>query len=336
MDYSKINLAKEAFSNGAYSAAYEIFVSLIHSGEKDSTLFLYRALAEIGKTPLEKINVSQITANLTFAYQTLCNSTADAETLISLLSQCLSDCLLLHKSINREFKELDEQLRNQYQGSSGVSFESDDPIQREREHAESQRIQANNNQINQKRSRLENQYKELIDQIISHALKNIAQAPQITHNEYLVPLGLLSEMDSAKALTSESTQTLVENFILSVKNERNSHYWSQNRQQYDALRAEASSLEKTIALILTTEIDKAKQEISTAEAIIKDSKRERKRYALLNFSDRRPLGEKISTSKKTIKAETQNLKQLEAGVCEKCETYRQRLNQVNLELQKQR
>ena len=129
---------------------------------------------------------------------------------------------------------------------------------------------------------------------------------------------------------------IVNTFVKLVKKSRNEHYWTEHQETYQSLLSEDSVLKKQIQDILDMQLMETKEQVENATKKKEIAKKERKRYALFNRVDRKPLSNEISQSKKIIKAGTQKLENLNKGICEECEPLRARIREINHELAVQR
>lgn len=332
MENHAMQIMKNAFYNGAYSLVFDLSSDAIKDPNVDNIAYLYRALSEIGMTEFSALNSTSVNSNVLFAFQQLRKNSGTVEDIEKQLDDSLTMCIAISDTLKSKFDEADEKLACQYQGSVGITFDSDDPAEKVAEDRE----RAFNNNINIQRYNLQKKYDDIVSSLFEAALKTVVQAEPLLATRHLVGLEFLDHLETVIHRVDATVAESVRKFAADVREARNEYYWNQNSEIYNSLISEKKQLEKriedTLAAQLAQNEDARKQAIEAKEKAIK----EKRRYSLLNFADRKPQNEIISKAKDVIKHSKETEKELKAGKCSLCDADRNRLDEINLELSIQR
>lgn len=332
MENRTLELMEKAFYDGAYGLVLDLSVDALKSVKVNNIAYLYRTLSEIGMADIATISPTNAKSSISFAFQQLCKENGTVSQYEKLFDDSLMMCIAITHTLEAKFKEADEELKQQYQGSAGISFDSDDPaekVARERE-------RAFNDNINKQRNTLKKKYTSIISSLFEIALTTIIQLETFDSQKHLIGLDFLDHLETVIHRASETTAESVKAFTKAVKAARNENYWAQNSDLYNALIAEQTQLRKKIKETLDTQLVKNEEVRKQAKEAKEMAARERKRYSLLNFKDRKPQNKIISNAKATIKNSKVIEKELKAGKCALCDADRKRLTEIATELSLQR
>lgn len=332
MDNKVLNPIEESFFEGAYSLTYDLSTEAIKTGSIGNIAYLYRSIAEIGMSDITTISLTTVKSNISFAFGQLIKDCTSIERAEELFDDSLTMCISVAKTLEANFKTLDEELSQQYQGSAGISFESDDPAER----AEEKRQEAFNYNINTQRHNLKEKYEDIVKALFETTLITILQTNIIRENKHMVSLNFIDHIKNVIHSVDNTTANAVKSFITEVKKARNEHYWKENAELYKSLTFEKSQREENISQILKNQLERTEKEMTKAIEAKEAATKERRRYSLFNSKDRKPQSKIISEAKKTIKQCKEKEKQLKAGKCELCEADRKRISAIETELTIQR
>ncbi len=323
---------EEAFYEGVYSLAFELSSDVIKVRSVDNIAYLYRALSEIGMKEFSALNATAVKSNVSFAFQQICKTSGTVEAVEKQLDDSLTMCLAISKTLQAKFEEVDEALKLQYQGSVGISLDSDDPAEKARQ----ERERAVNNTINNQRNSLRNKYESIISTLFETALNSVIRSETLISNKHLVGLNFLDHLEVVTHRVDATVVGPVMMFVAEVKKARNEAYWAENSELYHSLTSEKQQLEKKIEDTLAAQL--MKTEVARQRAIDAKEKaiKERKRYSLFNVKDRKPQSDIIYKAKTVIKRLNVEEKELKAGKCPLCDVDRKRIDEINFELSVQR
>lgn len=332
MENLTMQLIENAFYDEAYSLVFNLSSDAIKDSNVDNIMYLYRALSEIGMENFSTLNSTNINSNILFAFQQLCKGNETVEDLEKKLDYSLTMCMAISNTLKSKFKEADEDLKKQYQGSMGVFFDYDDPAEK----AKQDRERAFNNNINTQRNNLKKKYDDIISSLFETALKTVVQAKPLLSSKHLVGLEFLDHLETVIHKVDTTAAQSVQRFTMDVRKARNEEYWAKNSEVYNSLISEKKQLEKRIEDTLVKQLaqneDARKQAIDAKVKAIK----EKRRYSLFNFADRKPQNNIISKAKQVIKHSKKKEKELKAGICSLCNADRKRISEINTELNAQR
>lgn len=332
MENRTMQLMENAFYDGAYSLVFDLSSDAIKDPNVDNIAYLYRALSEIGMAEFSAINSTNVNSNVLFAFQQLCKESGIVEDIEKKLDGSLTMCIAISNTLESKFEEADEELKKQYQGSAGITFDSDDPAEK----AKQDRERAFNNNINNQRHNLKKKYDDIISSLFETALNTVVQAEALLSNKHLVGLEFLDHLETVTHRVDTTVAQSVQKFVADVRKARNEEYWAKNSEVYNLLISEKKQLEKRVEDTLATQLaqneEARKRAIDAKEKAIK----ERRRYSLFNFADRKPQNNIISKAKDVIKHSKEKEKELKAGICSLCDADRKRLSEINTELNAQR
>lgn len=142
--------------------------------------------------------------------------------------------------------------------------------------------------------------------------------------------------DYAVAGASEKTEAQVLSLCCDIKQKRNDRYWQEHKREYDKLTSEKNEIQQRIEQTIKEELANIASEKAKAEEIKKRAKKERKRYSIFNFADRKPQNAIISKARSVIKHCEKTEKELLQGNCAKCFDDQKRLTEIDNELTIQR
>lgn len=323
---------ERAFFEGAYSVAYDLSSDMIKSGEINGMAFLYRALSEIGKSDLSTLLLKVVKADITFAFRQVLLDCKTVNTAEKYLNNGLMMCSSIADTLKENLNILDGELKEQYQGSAGITLDSDDPAIKVKE--EQQR--AHNNDINRQRNYLSEKYENIVACLFEIAFTTILETPIMLNNKSEVTLEFIEFIEKLLFRVDISIQKKVKTYISEVKKARNEQYWKTNAKLYKRLKSEKEEYEGKIAKILSEKIAQCEKEIQEASIIKEDAKKKRKHYSLFNFKARKPYNKTISKARKTIKHNEELKEQYRSGVCEECKYEQKMLNDIIVNLTAQR
>lgn len=329
---SQIDLLHKAYFAGSYGTAYDICVGLIRSGEISGCVLMYRAFSAIGKTQIMDADLDAIRAELKLALEMVMTEADSTDSVIDSLDEIVMISRELCKSLKEKHDKELEALQSQFKGSVGVSFDSDDPAERQRQEAERQ----HNNAINKQIYRLNTKHSELVAVILDTVIAYTIQFTEERNCFERIPLSLVHRIDGCQGLDGSSVSGRIPAYVMKVKEERNNFYWSEHKQEHSMLLLEKRKREERICDTLRGHVNQAKHHIALAEEVIKFDKEKRKQYSIFNFSERKPFDKRISEMKAKIRTIKEHLAEYEAGICEECNHDRKRLSEIDAELNKQR
>lgn len=332
MDDRTLLRIERAFFEGAYSIAFDLSSETVKSQSRDNSEFLYRAMSEIGMSDFKTLSIDSIAANLCFAFEELCKDCETVEEAEKKFNNALMMCSSINDTLREKFEILDEELKCQYQGGTGISFDSDDPAEKEKRDRE----RAFNNNINVKRNILKEKYENIVSCLFEVTITSIYKTDIFKNSMSEISLEFIEFVGGFTHQVSKTTSKAINEFFSAVKRQRNEKYWSQNADLYKILITERAQYEKKIEQTLKYNIARSEQEIEKAEKDKEAAKKERKRYSIFNFKDRKPHNKIIDKSREIIKVNKKLIENYHAGVCEECEHEQKRIKEINIHLTTQR
>lgn len=326
-----LTLLEKTFSEEAYSTAHRIGMSLMQAGNTSGEVFLYTTLAEIGMSKISEVNVSSFKSDFSFAIGQLTLDSLSVQEIEDIFKKTLQICSTITKTLTANYQAEDDMLKSKYQGSSGISLDSNDPTDRQKQDRE----RAINNSINEERHGLKEKYHTLVKTIFSCVISTITLDKQLLVNKHLVSLEFLKVLVKCSGYVDHQMKHELDSFVRDIKESRNEYYWQKNDGLRKALLEEKRELSEQVDRILNTQITDAQNIMDECTDIIKVNRKERKRFSLFNQTDRKPLSEMISSAKKKKKENLSKLKELNAGICIECDPLRKRIAEIDEVLSKQ-
>ena len=322
---------KEAMIQGAYSNAYRIGSCVSQDINDCHEISLLISLSQLGMSNIGDIDPELMQSDLSYAYKNYFDSLDSTQELEIVINEYVTISVNIQARFKKNFTADDDELRQQYRGSAGISFDSDDPNER----AKAQREREHNNQINKQRQILKSRY-EAVFTIPFDSLITAIISTKFFDNKHLFTLEFCDLLQTNANNCSEDAKKNALSIIALIKKARNQHYWSIHATQFKAYTSEKIELEKRIQEILSSKIAISQQKIEVATKQKEYAKKERKRYAIFNRTDRKPLSTQLHSARKTIKSENKLLETLQNGVCSDCDPLRERIAEIEAELSKQR
>ena len=332
----KLENIKKLILDGEFDKAYRLTYSL---QDNDPCAMILIKLIEIALSDINSVNVNFTKVNLSLAHEKYFSSFKTVPELEYGWNFIMEISCKTQKSLKKNFEDLDADYKCQYKGSAGITFDSDDPAEQEKAQRERAIQKAHNDEIDRKRGAITEKYISIERMIFSSMIESyMLCADSFEKNNILheFSLNFIDNMKGIYQFIDENDKMIVNTFIKLVKKSRNKYYWEEHQEIYQSLLSENRALKKQIQDILDMQLMETKEEVENATKKKEIAKKERKRYALFNRIDRKPLSNEISQSKKIIKAGTQKLENLNKGICEECEPLRARIREINHELAVQR
>lgn len=326
MKKNNIDLIRRAFSAGAYSTAYDFCMEDIHNQNAHSLTYIYRTLAELSQMNIEDIYTKEFSVNIRLLLERIENENNSAGDYLSNIQETLEISFGLINKFKQKREDRLADLQRQFRGSAGISIDSDDPDARRHE----DEIRSHNNVINRQIHALNEKYEEIATTLIDAPLKHICSSEWFLKNRSTIPLTFVESVtDYALMGASEETKNHVLDFCLDIKQKRNERYWQEHKNEYDKLASEKENIQQRIERTIKEELHSIELEKANAEEAKKHAKKERKRYSIFNFSDRKPQNAIISKSRAIIKRCEEAEKELLQGNCAKCSEDQKRLQEIN-------
>lgn len=329
---SNIKQFNEAINQGAYEIAYKLGSALVQSGNTSKEILTMTTLAQIASTNIDDLNLLSVSHNLSFALSNIYDDIGDVEELEGVFRNLIHLTNEVHQALKNNYLTVDEQLKKQYRGSTGFYLDSNDPTEKQRRERENE----NNNDINQKRHNLKTQYEAVKELIYNNILIAITTSKVFLNNKHKISLEFCADVEKTAKYANTETASLAKFFNEKVRHSRNEFYWTIHQDQYNAYKREIEENTNTVNHIISAKLGEAEQKNKMAIEEKNIAKKERKRYALFNRTDRKPLSEQIAKSRKIIKEETRKISELKNGICVECDPYRERIKTIENELSKQR
>lgn len=329
---NQMDMVKQAFSNGSYAMAYEGCVGLIRNGSADGMTYMCRAMAKIAKEDIDSIDIEEARADLIYSCERINNDAQTPDEYFENAAYTLFMRVRARNKIEEKHKDRLSALQNQFQGSAGVSFSSDDPAEKQREQAQ----RDHNNAINRQIYRLNEKKADLLRALDEILVQCILTSAWLQETPGIVPLKLLNALQNAGESVSDQVKAETNKFVKLAKAERNRIYWEDHAERYNALLAEKKKLEQKVVETIQEELTKGELAIKRAMEAKERAIKERRRYSLFNFADRNPQTAIIVKARAVIKRAKELEKELQAGNCPLCDSDKERIAEINEELHKQR
>ena len=328
---NNIQQIKQAMKQGAFDNAHRIGINIPNTSNYAQEASVLICLSQLGMSNINDINPSLIASELGYSFQKLFNSLDSIKKLETICVEYIDIINGVKLYLDKAYKMADDNLEQQYRGSSGISLDSDDPHEREK----AQRDKEHNNNINRQRQALKTKYESIVVSPYDCIVNNVI-ASKFANIKHDFSLSFCDILQTVSKLCSEKSKNEIQSFVALIKKARNQYYWSVNASQKQAYLSERERLEIIIQDILTVQINESKRKIDSSTKEKEEAKKERRRYALFNRTDRKPLSIQINNARKIIKNENDKLEKLKKGICPECDSHRNRIKYIDEELSKQR